>query len=754
MAVTVKPPTTEIGVQTQPVPQPARGTGGGPLTGWTSFIDEHEYVPELIWPASIPKYHQMRSDAQIDALHVGSTMPIREMRWSLDPNGCSAALTEQAAEDFGLPIRGHEDDNVPMASYRFNFDEFLSDALLSLLYGHMYFEQVAYLDGDAIRMRKMAPRHPRTIGSFVLDPSGDGGLVGIRQNIARWQNIGTGQSILVVPPIIPIERMVAFVWRREAGSWIGRSMLRSIYREWMVKDRTIRIAAVNLERAGGMPVIEGPQGASDPQLADLAQMARQFKVAEGGGGAIPFGSKLHLVGGNAPAATDLIRYCDEAMARVWALMIIQLGQTQTGSRALGRSFHDYAAAAQRAIAGWVARIFDEHVLKDYVEWNNPASKYAPRLHFEQGRAEALSVADMVSLITAGALTVDPELEAWIRDENGLPDRPEGEGQILVPEASRLEAPGAEQLPAPAPAPSGAPAPPGTAAALSRRPREVRAMTLPARKLRRQPYDVEVRAAVDFGGLEAAFDSSAADAERLYREVVIPAQIDALEDQVRMTKSGDVRQRVTRSAMAALQAPGAGRDELATILLDAARTGALTALGEAQAQGLALEPVEDAVLAQLVGDQADAMTKLGADGLSLAAARKATSLVGGGRTPDQLAAEMGQHLRGMKHTWSVDQLKGAINQAQNAGRFEVMRQVEGEGVSFYISALLDVNCCAACIADDGREFPTIEAMRTVLPSGGNVRCEGGPRCRCTGVMVRDEQSPLPSSNPVVPLPALA
>jgi hypothetical protein len=734
----VKAPTREIGVQTQPVPQVARGAGGGPLTGWSSFIDEHEYVPELTWPASIPKYHQMRSDAQVDALHFGSTMPIREMRWSIDPNGCSAALTEQAAQDFGLPIRGHEDDNVPMASYRFNFDEFLADALLSLLYGHMYFEQVAYLDGEAVRLHKLAPRHPRTIGSFVLDPSGGGGLVGIRQNIARWERIG-GNALLVAPPLIPIERLVAFVWRREAGSWIGRSMLRSIYREWMVKDRTIRIAAVNLERAGGMPVIEGPQGATDPQLRDLATMARQFKVAEGGGGAIPFGSKLHLVGGNAPAATDLIRYCDEAMARVWALMLIQLGQTQTGSRALGGTFDDVAAKAQRAIAGWVRRIFDEHVLKDYVEWNNPASRYAPRLHCEESQEGSLGVDQLVALITAKALTVDEELETWLRGEHGLPELGPGgrPAPVTVP-----------QLPPPAPGPGAEPAPPGTAATLSRRPREVRAMTLPTRKLRRQPYDVEVKAAVDFGALDSAFNTAAQDAEALYRQVVIPAQIEALASGIRNTKAGEPRKVLTKAAMAALQAPREGREELAAILLDAARVGATTALAEAQAQGVILTPVEDAVLAQMVGDQADALTTMAADGISIAAARKATALVGGGRTPEDVAGDVEAHLRGMAHKWTVDQLHGAVQMAQNGGRLAVMEQAE-DVVGFYSSELLDTNTCERCVAIDGKEYGSVAAARVDYPSGGFHACEGGPRCRGTVVAVYNEQAPQPSTAPLVP-----
>ena len=737
----VKPPTNEIGVQTQPVPQPGRGSIA---TGWSSFVDEHEYVPELIWPASIPVYHQMRSDAQVDALHFGSTMPIREMRWSLDPNGARASLVEQAAEDFGLPIRGHEDKNVPMASYRFNFDEFLADALLSLLYGHMYFEQVAYLEGDAVRLRKLAPRHPRTIGSFVLDPDGSGGLVGIRQNIARWKNVG-GNALLVAPPIIPIERLVAFVWRREAGSWIGRSMLRAMYREWLVKDRTMRIWPINLEKAGGVPVIEAPQGATDEQIGKLAQMARQFRVSEGGGGAIPFGSKLTLAGGNAPSADDLVRYCDEAMARVWALMIIQLGQTRTGSRALGNSFDDYAARAQRAIAGWVRRIFDEHVLKDYTEWNDPSARYAPRLHCEEAEGGNLGTQELADLVDKGVITVDPELEAWIRKERGLPAKPEGvEGPpAATPAALPPAAPGPSLPPAQLPAPAGA-------ALTARRPREVRAMTLPARKLRRQPYDVEVRAAVDFGALDAAFDTAAQDAEALYRQVVIPAQIAALADGIRNTKAGEPRKVLTKAAMAALQAPREGHDELAAILLDAARVGASTALAEAQAQGVILAPVEDAVLAQMVGDQADAMTTMAADGISIAAARKATALVGGGRPIDSVASEVEAHLRAMKHQWTSDQLRGAVQMAQNGGRLAVMDQAEG-AVGFYASELLDTNTCAHCVNIDGKEYDTVAAARLDYPSGGFHACEGGPRCRGTVVAVYGEQAPQPSTNPLVSAP---
>jgi hypothetical protein len=356
---------------------------------------------------------------------------------------------------------------------------------------------------------------------------------------------------------------------------------------------------------------------------------------------------------------------------------------------------------------------------------------------------------MVALINARALTVDPELEAWIRNEPGLPERPAGEGQILVPAADALMAPGAAQLPAPAPVPGpGASAPPGTAASLSRRPREVRAMTLPARKLRRQPYDVEVRAAVDFGALDAAFNTAAQDAEALYRQVVIPAQIDALAEGIRLTKAGEPRKVLTKAAMAALQAPREGREELAAILLDAARVGMSTALAEAQAQGVILTPVEDAMLAQMVGDQADALTTMAADGISIAAARKATALVGGGRSPEDVAGEVETHLRAMKHQWTADQLKGAVQMAQNGGRLAVMEQAEG-AVGFYSSELLDTNTCERCVAIDGKAYPSVADARVDYPSGGFHACEGGPRCRGTVVAVYSEQAPQPSTAPLVP-----
>lgn len=725
-----QPPGKELGAVTQQ-------TGG--VNGWAAFVDEQEYVPELAWPSSILTYHRMRSDSQVEALHVGTVQPIREFRWSIDPNKAPSSLAEQVAGDFGLPIRGEEDDAIPRGPRQFTFDSFLNDALLAPLYGHFYFEIVGDVSGSAWQMSKLSPRHPRTLQEFQTNSVGD--LLGIRQNI------GGAAGWFRLPPPIPAGKLVPFVWRPEAGSHVGRSLLRSLYREWLVKDRTIRVAAINIERAGGIPVIEGAQGSSDAQLRDLAQLARTFKVAEGGGGAIPFGSKLNLVGGHTPDAIALLQYCDEAMARVWALMLVQLGMTATGNRALGAEFAIYAARAQRAIAKWVADQVNTF-LDAYTEWNlGPGATHAPLLHYEQAKPDALSLADLVALIEAQALHVDPELEAWIRSEGGLPPAPPAPStpdlgdltpeEVALVQQSRTPPTGSPQLPTPINEPQ---VDQPTFAATD--PTALSAIQLPDRPLRRQPYQQEIRAAVDFRELDTQHQTVLGSLQTTWGQQVIPAQISAIGDQVVTNKSGNPRTRVTKAGMAGLEAPVTGRDEIGVHLSQAARDGANAALAEMAAQGATADMPADDAIAAAIADQADAVVAMAANGLSLAAQRQGSALVGGGRSPADVRAELTDYLGGLKHTWTMDQLQGAVTMAQNVGRILTFQSVTQDQISYYSSEILDVATCGPCTDVDGTEYPDLSAAEQDYAAGGYVECAGGPRCRGTLVATYTSSEVVP------------
>ena len=385
---------------------------GGGLPSWSELggSDPTEYVPELQWPQSVRTYEEMRNDSQLAALWHASSWPIRRYTWTLDPRDADPSACEMLAEDLGLSLIGGQPPT--RRTRRFNFGEHLALALQGLIYGHYCFEQVGEVVDGVWRLRKLAPRPPRTIEEWEV--ADDGGLKGIVQL--------RGGDFTAKPIKLSVDRLVVYAWDREPGSWVGRSLLRSVYRNWLVKDRLIRIDSVNHERAGvGMPTIEAPEGASQAMVDMLQEMASSYRAGEWGGGALPHGAKLRLQGveGAQPRTMESIKYHDEAMARAWLLMFMQLGQTQTGSRSLGEAFIDWFSLAQETVAEWIAETFTDYVIGDWFLWNYGEDVALPKLHYEPAQ-RTLAVAELKTLMDAGALVADPNLRAQIRVDHGLP----------------------------------------------------------------------------------------------------------------------------------------------------------------------------------------------------------------------------------------------------------------------------------------------------------------------------------------------
>lgn len=251
--------------------------------------------------------------------------------------------------------------------------------------------------------------------------------------------------------------------------------------------------------------------------------------------------------------------------------------------------------------------------------------------------------------------------------------------------------------------------------------------LPSRPLRRQPFPHEIAAATDFAALDVLYEESAERLHGLFLSEWLPAQMDALEAQILAADS--------EASLSAIRAPVVGVEALTEELLQVARSGAAEATAEIGAQGLDLDDLDDETLRALVADHAAAVGQQVADGVSLAASRRAVQLHGV-REAAEVATETRSYLANLEHRWERDQLAGAVQQATNAGRLESFERIEAVA-TIYASELLDARTCPPCAAVDGREFESIEEARRYYPSGGYWECEGGPRCRGTLVVVRDE-----------------
>ena len=198
---------------------------------------------------------------------------------------------------------------------------------------------------------------------------------------------------------------------------------------FILKDRLLRVDAIKHERNGmGVPIVEAPPGATQEQLKQASQLTAQYRAGQGSGGALPPGFKLTLVGttGTLPDTLGSIKYYDEQMARRFLAMFQQLGSTQTGSRALGTTFVDFFGQAQVSTAADIASTTNAHAVEDLVDLNYSIDENAPLFKFKPESDRGLPVADLVALVEAGALTIDNELENWIRSDYDLPDREEGD----------------------------------------------------------------------------------------------------------------------------------------------------------------------------------------------------------------------------------------------------------------------------------------------------------------------------------------
>lgn len=422
MAPLTKPPTNELG----------NVATWAQLGGWP--YDPTEETPELLWPNSIRVYDRMRrQDAQIRAIIWAITLPLRRPIWSIDQAGSTPEITAQVAEDLDLPVLGQERTPHPRMAGRFSWDDHLRLALLSLWYGHMVFEQVYEVRDDGMaHLRKLAPRFPATIWQINVEP--DGGLRSIEQ-YAPTTNAGGGLQRSNGSIEIPVDRLVFYVIDREGGAWQGNSVLRPAYKHWLLKDRLMRVQAQSIERNGmGVPVIEAQEGASPAQIAEYQALASAYRAGEKSGGALPHGARLRLVGveGSLPDALPAIEMHDTAIARSVLAQFLQLGTGgSSGNRALGGVFVDFFTAALDALSAQIATTATQHVVEDLVDLNWGPDTPAPRVVARGVDAESdLPVGSLVPLLQSGAITMDDDLEHYLRTRYNLPKRGTGPARPL------------------------------------------------------------------------------------------------------------------------------------------------------------------------------------------------------------------------------------------------------------------------------------------------------------------------------------
>lgn len=701
-------------------------TGG--YGNWLPGLPMNPLEDALPWPLSVSVYSRMiRSDSQVAATTKALTYPIRALPWRVDPAQASEQVARFVADDLGLPLVGEDPRSVPRTRDRFSWADHLRVALLHLWFGHMIFEQVGRMGDDGfMHLRKLAPRYPATIAA--INVAADGGLESIEQHSPAIGRKG---------PVIGVDRLVVYVNDREGADWSGGSLLRPTYKDWLIKDRLSAIHAVTLERNGmGVPVVEQyDPNVSAEARAYAQEVASAYRAGEESGAVMPFGMRMRLLGveGSTPDVLGGIRYYDEQIARNLLTQFLQLGSSGPyGSRALSESQVDFFQLSVSAVAGSMADTATMHIVEDLVDWNFGPDEPAPRVVVEQpsARLAAETVAAVVSLIEVGAITPDGPLETFLRESQQIPARdPDAPPPVYT---APLANPAVEVQAAVERSPEAAPV--RTASGDTRI--LAAAGDVPARA-RRQPTKIEAAAHVDFAALDATIDTailSAVGELRTARTDYAAQAVAWLAVAQSLTEAAQLQMTPVPLPVLAAEYQAVWAESAGQAAAELAGQGAVIDVDGVAEQ--ALPATESAGI-----ERAAAVSFLLADQIRTSALGRA--MVAGAAVetydPAVVSEAVAEHLYALTDAALSDLAQGALTAAQGSGRTVVF--ASEPDLRWYGSSLRDPQVCGPCLADDGREFASLDAVFEVYPNGaGHARCQGGSRCRCTAVAVRYENAP--------------
>ena len=212
-------------------------------------------------------------------------LPITRTQWRIDPNGARDEVVTHIANDLGLAILGDTDPEPT--------------------------------DPEPTRVRSKAGSTGATTSAWPCSTSPTGTwrsrrCTGSTTSVApTWRSSRCGcprrsrRSTSTVPVtstrsssgrpvspgdvgptlVMPADRLVFYSHEREGGLWQGQSMLRSAYKNWMIKDRLLRVDAMRHERNGmGVPIVETPPSASPALMAEANRLAQQYRAGDASGG--------------------------------------------------------------------------------------------------------------------------------------------------------------------------------------------------------------------------------------------------------------------------------------------------------------------------------------------------------------------------------------------------------------------------------------------------------------------------------------
>lgn len=418
-----------------PQPKTGRQRSASGVVNLQGFLQELEYNTDLTGRNRLKNLEKMRSSdgSVVEALgHI--TAPILNAGWDMEP---------ASTQDDDLMIA----EACRQAFFEWpeqSFQEYLDQALDSLVFGHQPFEKVWQVvdapltvskpDADPIELpdrqyvtfRRFAQILPQTITRWLVE---GGEFRGLEQQAFR------GESFQTIT--LSDDELVLYVNQRRGDDLSGRSLLRGAYKHWVMKELVEKIEVVALERHGVGVWVAYPasaDGSNDAVLDRVEKMleniragARTYMVAPGpkaqSSAAAQDGWIFEVVspGGEMPDFDKAKAYHRGEIKGSVLVRFAELGHASVGARATSDTQSEVWRDALHALARHIGEV-NADPIRHFCQANFAGVRRFPKLvarEIESKNLEEFANAHF-RLVSSGAIEPDRSYRRFVRETMDVP----------------------------------------------------------------------------------------------------------------------------------------------------------------------------------------------------------------------------------------------------------------------------------------------------------------------------------------------
>ena len=352
-------------------------------------VTQDELKAELNWPRSINTFRDMSYHSAVNAPLTLFENIISKATWTYKP---PADATEEEKEQAKIINQMMQDMEQP-------WSEFIRDVLSSNVFGFSVHEKVfrkrykangSLYDDGIIGWRKLPIRVQESISKFIFSEDGNE-IIGVQQNLSAINDTYNRFSSRGNLINIPRSKFLLFRTGKHRGDPFGKSPLRDVYLAWRFLTALEELEATGVAKdLNGLPVLMLPAQylAADapPEVQAIRlyyeNVMRNLQMNEQSAVILPqvidesskqpmF--KLDLLSVDGKKNFDISKIKEYYKNLIFTSLfadVLQMGQSSTGSFALGSIKNSLSGAyAERLIAN-IAEVLQNDLIRQTYELNN------------------------------------------------------------------------------------------------------------------------------------------------------------------------------------------------------------------------------------------------------------------------------------------------------------------------------------------------------------------------------------------------